>query len=106
VTGDGVGEPVGPDLLPVEPEHVVGDPRAQAEQRGRRRDLGGRARRVDDELRAGPVAGLERPRAEQREGAVGVAQQRAARTEQGPVEVGVDAPEHPASVTGSDGRRP
>ena len=66
----------------------------------------GAARRVDDELRAGPVAGLERTRAEQREGAVGIAQQRAARTEQGPVEVDVDAAQHPASVTGSDGRRP
>ena len=45
----------------------------------------------DHDLDAGPVAGLQPARLGQREAALGVAEQRAAPAEQGPVEVGVDA---------------
>ena len=45
----------------------------------------------DHDLGAGPVAGLERPRLRQAEAALGVAEERAAPPEQGPVEIGVDA---------------
>ena len=45
----------------------------------------------DHHLGPGPVAGLERPRLRQREPALGVAEERAALSEQGPVEIGVDA---------------
>ena len=45
----------------------------------------------DHDLDPGAVAGLEAARLGQGEGAVGVAEQRAALAEQGPVEVGVDA---------------
>ena len=47
--------------------------------------------RHDHDLDSGPVAGLEPARLGQAEAALGVAEQRAALPEQGPVEVGVDA---------------
>ena len=45
----------------------------------------------DHDLYPGPLAGLEPARLGQREGALGVAEERAALAEQGAVEVGVDA---------------
>ena len=53
--------------------------------------LGAPAARLDHHLHPGAVAGLERARGEQREVALGVAEQRGARAEQRAVEVGVDA---------------
>jgi hypothetical protein len=49
--------------------------------------------RLDDHLGAGAVAGLERARRQEREVAVGGTEQRRALAEQGPVEIGVDAPD-------------
>ena len=52
---------------------------------------------LDHDLDAGPVAGLERADREQREVALGVAQERRALAEHRAVEVGVDAAQRPAA---------
>ena len=62
-----------------------------AHQPGRLVDLRLAAAGHDHDLDPGPVAGLEAARLGQREAALGVAEERAALAEQGPVEVGVDA---------------
>ena len=54
-------------------------------------DLGLAAAGHDHDLDPGPLAGLEAARLRQREAALGVAEERGAPAEQGPVEVGVDA---------------
>jgi hypothetical protein len=56
-------------------------------------DLGLAAARLEHHLDPRAVAGLEAARGPQREGAVGVAEERAAAAEQRAVEVGVDAAE-------------
>jgi hypothetical protein len=56
-------------------------------------DLGLAPSRLDHDLDARPVTRLEGPRRQQREAALGVAEERRAAAQQGAVEVGVDAPE-------------
>ncbi len=62
-----------------------------AHQAGRLVDLWLATAGHDHDLDPGPVAGLEAARLGQREAALGVAEERAAPSEQGAVEVGVDA---------------
>ena len=104
-------DPARLDLLVDRPvlvgRHVAGQQRRLAVDRERAAglvDVGGLAHQPgglvdlrlaaaghDHDLGPGPVAGLESARLRQREAALGVAEERAAPPEQGPVEVGVDA---------------
>ena len=90
-----VRHPVAGEQRPLAVDHDAApglvDVGGLADQPGVRHHLGLAAARHDHHLDPGAVAGLERPRLQQREVALGVAEQRAVVPEQGAVEVGVDA---------------
>src|SRR6185503_5326679 len=78
-------------------ERRAGDPGAQPEQLGDRADVVAVA--VHDDLRARPLARLERTRTEHAEAAVRIVQERAVAAQQRAVEIDVGAAEHPSSLT-------
>lgn len=84
-----VGEP---DQLAVQrhPATSFEDERGTAQQAGRLGDLSSAASGEGDNLDAGPVTGLQGPHAQQREGALAVAQQGRISAQQGVVEVDVE----------------
>ena len=87
------GEPL---VLAVDddPTAELEDVGALAEQAHEVVDARLRSTGVDHDLDTGPIASLEHPRAVHREAAVGCAEQRAARTEQGSVEIDVYGTKH------------
>ena len=90
-----VGEPL---ELTVEdqPRARLEDEGALAEQARVLEDLGAAATGVQDDLDLGAGAGLQRAHAEQREAPLPVAQERRPASQEGPVEVAVDAAERHA----------
>ena len=99
-----------PRHLPVEhdPAAHLEDVAGRPEEPGVLVELRAAPARVEDDLDARPVARLERPGAEQREGAVRIAQERGAGAEQRAVEIAEEAAHgrlHPYRIHSRTGRR-